>query len=195
MIVDEPEGRAMTTYVRCRHTKDNRMQECVLVLVADRMACVPIAPSENVVGTIAAGLAMTAVGMIVVRDTAIDVSRLETLADLDAALAGSGGFIVGADWTYRTRVPIIGTMLMRGNENITTRNHVPDEMLARLVLNRAPPSSKVVMVVCGIGTAVLAAAGIVYLATGSLALLIGIGFYGVLIVAIALYTWLRLRKT
>lgn len=53
-----------TTYVKCTHTRGNRVQECILVLVADRLACIPIAPAENAVGKIVGGLAMTAVGLI-----------------------------------------------------------------------------------------------------------------------------------
>ncbi len=189
---------AMTaTYVKCTHTKANRVQECILVLAADRMACIPIAPAANAVGKIAAGLVMAAVGVITVRlgGTVIDASQLATAEELDAAIDGSGGFYVGADWTYRTRVPVIGTMLMHDKETITTRDQMPAEMLAKLTPNRAPLSSKPVKVFCLIGTAVLVAAGITYFATESLELLFGIGFWGVLIIAASLYAWVRSRRT
>lgn len=185
------------TYVTCTHTKGNRVQECLLVLVADRMACIPIAPAENAVGKIAAGLAMTAVGLVTIRlgNTELDVTQLATAEQLAAALDSSGGFYLGADWTYRTRIPVIGTMLMHGDETITTRKRVPAEMFAKLTLSRAPLSSKVVKVVVGIGTVIIAAAVITYLATGSFELLFGIGFWGLLLIATSLYTWLRLRRT
>jgi len=187
----------MATYVKCTHTKRNRVQECLLVLVADRMACIPVAPAENAIGKIAAGLAMTAVGLIKIRlgSTEVDVDQLVTADHLAAAIDGSGGFYVGADWTYRTRIPVIGTMLMHGDETITTRERVPAEMFAKLTINRAPLSSKVVKVVVGIGTVIVAAAVITYLATGSLELLFGIGFWGILLIATSLYAWLRLRRT
>ncbi|HSD90082.1 MAG TPA: hypothetical protein VLB44_21270 [Kofleriaceae bacterium] len=173
------------------------MQECILVLVADRMACIPIAPAENAVGKIAAGLAMTAVGVVEIPlgSKKIDVSQLATAEHLAAAIDGSGGFYVGADWTYRTRIPVIGTMLMHGDQTITTRERVPAEMFAKLTLSRAPMSSKAVKVVVGIGTAIVAAAVITYLATGSLEVLFGIGFWGILLIATSLYAWLRLRRT
>lgn len=183
-----------TTYVKCQHTQGTRAQECVLVLVDDRMACVPIAPARNAVGEIALGVAMTAVGVISVRDSTVELHGIETPADLDALVARSGGFLVGPDWTYRTRLPIIGTMILRGNENITA-THVPAVMLARLTPNRAPLSTKPVKVVCGIGAGILAIAGITYLATDSLELLFGIGFWGVLMIGTALFLWLRYRNT
>ena len=91
------------TYVKCTHTKGTRMQECILVLVADRLACIPIAPSENAIGKLAAGLAMTAVGVFTLRigERAIDVSQLATAEELDAAIAASGGFELGADCRRR----------------------------------------------------------------------------------------------
>lgn len=186
----------MATYVKCTHTKGNRVQECILVRVADRMACIPIAPAQNLVGQIAGGLAMGAVGLVTIRlgSKVVDVSQLASAEDLDAAIAGSGGFQLGADWLYRTRVPMIGTMIMRGNEGITTRERVPAEMLAMLTPNRAPGSSKVVKIVCAIGAGILAIAGIVFLATGSVELLVGIGFWGILMIATSLYAWIRLRK-
>ena len=184
------------TYVKCTHTKGNRVQECLLVLVADRMACIPIAPAENAIGKIVAGLAMTAVGVFTIRlgGTALDVSQFETTEHLAAAVDSSGGFYVGTDWTYRTRVPVIGTMLMHVDETITTRERLPAEVFAKLTLSRAPLSSKVVKVVVGIGTVIVAAAVITYLATGSLELLFGIGFWGILLIAASLYTWLRVRQ-
>lgn len=186
----------MTATVKCTHTKGNRLQECILVLVADRMACIPIARAENAVGKIAAGLAMAAVGVVEVRvgTTMIDASRLASTEDLEAAVAGSGGFHVGGDWTYRTRVPVIGTMLMHREETITTREQVPEEMLALLTPNRAPVSSKAVKIACALGAAILTAAVIVFLATGSLEALFGIGFWGILPIATSLYAWVRLRR-
>ena len=182
-------------YVKCAHGKGTRTQECLLVLVADRMACIPIAPAENVVGKIAAGLAMTAVGGVELRlgKRVIDARNLATAEDLDAAVAASGGFYLGAEWTYRTRIPVIGTMLMHGKETITTRDPVSPEMFARLTPNRAPPSAKVVKVVCAIGAGILAIATIVYLATGQIEMLFGIGFWGVLLIATSLYAWHRLK--
>lgn len=190
--------RAMAaTYVKCTHTKGNRVQECLLVLVADRMACIPVGPAENAVGKIAAGLAMTAVGLIKIRlgSTEVDVEQLVTADQLAAAIDGSGGFYVGPDWTYRTHLPVIGTMLMHGGDTITTRERVPAEMFAKLTINRAPLSSKGVKVVVGIGTVIVAAAVITYVATGSLELLFGIGFWGILLIATSLYAWVRLRRT
>jgi hypothetical protein len=190
--------RAMTaTHVKCSHAKANRAQECILVLVADRIECIPIAPAENAVGKIAAGLAMTAVGLIRIRlgSTEIDVGQLASAEHLAAAIDGSGGFYLGADWTYRTRIPVIGTMLMHGDQTITTRERVPPEMFAKLTMSRAPLSSKPVKVVVAIGTAIVAAAVITYLATGSLDLLFGIGFWGILMIATSVYAWLRLRRT
>ena len=120
----------MTMYVKCTHTKGNRIQECMLVLVEDRMACIPIGPAENAVAKIVGGVAMTAVGLVKIRlgSRVIDVSDLVTAEDLAAATEAAGGFYVEADWTYRTRIPVIGTMLMRANENITTRDRVPAEI-------------------------------------------------------------------
>lgn len=185
----------MNPYVKCTHNRGNRVQECVLVQAGDRLACLPIAPSENAIGKIAAGLARTAVGIVTVRlgTQTIDASGLRTPGDLDAAVAGSGGFHVGADWTYRTRVPVIGTMLLHGDETITTREPVPAQMLALLTPHRAPPSPKVVWIACGIGGAILAVAGVVYTATGSLEALFGIGFWGVVPIAASLFAWIRLR--
>jgi len=184
-------------YLRCTHTKGNRVQECILVLVADRMGCIPIAAAENAVGKIASGLAMTAVGMIEVRlgKTSIDASHLATAEDLDAAIDASGGFHLGADWMYRTRIPGIGTMLMHGNEVITTREQVPPEIFAKLTPNTAPGSTKPVKVACAIGAGVLVIAGIAYLATGNLEVLFGIGFWGVLIIAASLGGWWLVRRT
>jgi hypothetical protein len=186
----------MIAPVKCTHTKGNRLQECVLVLVEDRMACIPIAPPENVVGKIAGGLAMAAVGMYTVRfgGTTINASQLASRDELDAAVAGSGGFHVGADWTYRTRVPVIGTMLMNGKETITTRARVPEEMLALLTPNRAPASTKVVKITCAIGAALLMAAVIAFLVTGSLESLLALGFWGLLPIATSLFVWVRMRK-
>lgn len=185
------------TYVKCTHTKGNRVQACVLVLVGDRMACIPFAPAENAVGKIAGGLAMAAAGIVTLRlgNRAIDASELATTEDLDGAVTGSGGFYVGADWTYRTRVPVIGTMLMHADQVITTRERVRPEMLAQLTPNRAPPSIRVVVVICSIGAAILAAAGITYLATGSIELLVGIGFWGLLLIATSVYAWIRIEKS
>lgn len=184
------------TYVKCTHTKGNRVQECIIVLVAGRIGCIPIAPAENAVGKIAGGLAMTAAGVVEVRlgRRVIDASHLATAEDLDAAIAEASGFLLGAEWLYRTNVPVIGTMLMNGKEVITTRERVPAEMLAMLTPNREPPSSKVVKIVCGIGGAILAVAGIVFVATGSLEVLFGIGFWGLLLIGTSLFAWLRLRR-
>jgi hypothetical protein len=123
----------------------------------------------------------------------IDARSIASAEELDAAVGASGGFYLGADWTYRTRVPIIGTMLMHGNEAITTRDRMSPAMLAQLTPNRAPPSAKVVKVVCAIGAAILAVATIVYLATGQIELLFGIGFWGILMIATSLYAWHRLK--
>ncbi len=185
-----------TTYVKCMHTKGTRMQECILVLVADRMACIPIAPSQNAIGKLAAGLALTAVGVITFRigERTVDVSQLATADELDAAVKSSGGFHVEADWLYRTGIPMMGTMIMRGNENLTTRDEFPREMLARLTPNRTPVSSKGVKIICAVGAAIIVAATIAFLATGSFNLLFGIGFWGVVIIGAALYAWLRLRN-
>jgi hypothetical protein len=183
------------TYVKCTHTKSNRVQECIMVLVADRMACIPIGPSENAIGKIAGGLAMTAVGVITIRGgRTIDTSELATAEDLDAAIAASGGFDMGADWLYRTRVPVIGTMLVHGNEVITTREDVPAAMFAKMTPNRTPPSAKVVKIVCAIGAAIIAGATIVLLATGSLEAFFGIGFWGLLLIGTSLFAWVRLRR-
>ncbi|MDQ3338359.1 MAG: hypothetical protein M4D80_24600 [Myxococcota bacterium] len=184
------------TYVKCTHTKGNRVQECIIVLVADRMALIPIGPSENAVGKIAGGLALTAVGVITIRlgSKTIDASQLATAEDLDAAIAASGGFDLGADWLYRTRVPIIGTMLMNGKEVITTRERVPAEMFARLTPNRTPPSAKVAKIVCAIGAAIIAVAVMVFFATDSIEALFGIGFWGLLLIGTSLFAWLRLRR-
>jgi hypothetical protein len=186
----------VTAHVKCTHTKGNRTQECVLVLVADRLACIPIAPSENALAKIAGGLAWTAVGVITIRlgERTLDFSDLATVEELDALVVASGGFHLGADWLYRTNIPVIGTMLTHGNENITTREKVPAAMFALLTPNRIPPSPKVVIIMCGIGAAIIAAATISYVATGSLELLFGIGFWGVLIIGTALFAWLRLRR-
>ena len=180
-------------YVKCTHTKSNRVQECVLVLVADRLACIPIAPAENAVGKIAGGIAMTAVGLVKLRlgTTMIDVADLSTADDVAAA----GGFFLDAQWTYRTGVPVIGTMLMHGTDVITTRERVPAEMLALLTPNRAPPSAKIVKVFCAVGAAILAAATITYLATGSFELLFGIGFWGVLIIGTSLFAWIKVSRS
>ena len=86
-------------------------------------------------------------------------------------------------------------MLMHGDEAITTRERVPAEMFAKLTLRQVPPSFKIVKVVVGVGTAIVVAAVITYLATGSLELLFGIGFWGILLIAISSYAWLRLRRT
>lgn len=182
--------------MKCTHTKGNRTQECILVLVEDRMACIPIAPAENVAAKIVGGLAMTAIGVDRIRlgNRVIDVSHLATTEDLAAAVEGACGFYVEADWTYRTKVPVIGTMLMHANETITTRDRVPAEMLAKLTPNRAPASSKPVKIACAIGGAVLVGAVIAYAATGSLELLFGIGFWGVLIIATSVFAWVRLRR-
>jgi len=186
----------MTAHVKCTHTKGQRIQECLLVLVDDRLACIPIAPSENALAKIAGGIAMTALGVFTFRlgERTLDLSELATVEELDAVVAASGGFHLGADWLYRTNIPMIGTMLTHGNENITTRAQVPGAMLALLTPNRAAPSSKVVVVFCAIGGAILAAATISYLATGSLELLFGIGFWGLLIIGAAVFAWLRLRR-
>jgi hypothetical protein len=183
-------------YVKCTHTKGNRIQECILVLVADQMACIAIAPAQNAVAKLAAGIAMTAVGVVTLRlgNREIDASQLATADDVDAAIKGLGGFYLDAAWTYRTGIPVIGTMLMHGNENITTRERVPAEMFAKLTLSRAPLSPKVVKVVVGIGTVIIAGAVITYLATGSLEALFGIGFWGLLLIGTSLYAWLRLRR-
>lgn len=161
----------------------------------DRLACLPIAPSENALGTLAVGLATTAVGITTLRlggrtDAAGDVA----VGDLDAAVAESGGFYLGADWTYRTGVPVIGTMLLHGDETITTREPVPPGLLSLLTPHRAPPSWKVAKVACGIGAAILVVAGVVFLATGSVEALLGIGFWGVVPIAASLYAWARLRR-
>lgn len=187
----------IATYVKCTHTKGNRIQECIVLLVADRMGCIPIGPAENAIAKLAAGLAMTAVGVVKVRlgSAVIDASQLATAEDLDAAVEGSGGFHLGAHWTYRTGVPVIGTMLMHGNETITTRERVPPEMLAKLTPSRAALSAKPVKVLSGIGIAILAVAAIVYAATGNLDVLFGIGFWGALLIAISLSVWMRMRAT
>jgi hypothetical protein len=183
-------------YVRCAHTRDNRYQECILVLTADRMACLPIGPVENAIGKIAGALALTAVGAIEVRigKMVVHPEALATLEQLDAAVLGAGGFYVDADWTYRTNVPVIGTMVMRGKEVLTIRERMPPQMLARLTPNTSPPQMKAVKVVVGIGAAIILAAVIAFLASGSLEVLFGIGFWGVLIIGAALYAWLRLRR-
>jgi hypothetical protein len=185
-----------TTYVKCTHTRGNRIQECVLVLTDDRMACLPIGPAQNAAAKIAGGIAMAAAGLVTIRlDTmVIEPRQLATVEQLDAAVRGAGGFYVGADWTYRTRVPVIGTMLKHGDEVLTTRERVPAPILAKLTPDRAPLSAKVVKIVCGIGAGILAIAAIVYLATGSLEALFGIGFWGVLIIGAALYAWIRVRR-
>jgi hypothetical protein len=181
------------SHVRCTHTKGNRVQECVLVRVADRMACIPIAPAENAVGKLAGGIAQAAAGLVTVRlgRTTIEVAHLETAEDLDAVVEGSNGFYLGPAWTYRTGLPVIGTMLVHGDEVITTRDRVPAEMLAKLTPGRAPRSARPVKIACGIGAAILAVATIAYLATGSLEVLLGIGFWGILVIATSLYAWKR----
>jgi len=182
-------------YVKCAHNRGTRVQQCVLVRAGDRLACLPIAPSENAIGKLAVGLASTALGIVTVRlgTQTIDASGLRTPEDLDAAVAGSGGFHLGPDWTYRTGVPVIGTMLLHGDETITTREPVPPQVLALLSPHRAPPSSRVVKIVCGIGRAILVVTGAVFLVTGSVEVLFGIGFWGVLLIATSLFAWTRLR--
>lgn len=179
------------THVTCTHTRGNRTQECVLVLAADRMACLPIAPARNAVGSIAGGLAMAAAGLVTVRfgGRELAVDQLATAAELDAAVDGSGGFYLDAAWTYRTGIPVIGTMLVHGGDVITTRERVPAELLARVTPAPAVRSTRAVKVVCGIGAAILAAAVVVYLATGSLEALFGIGCWGVLVIAAGVYAW------
>ena len=184
----------MNPAVKCTHTRGNRVQECVVVLVADRLACIPVAPAENAVGNIVSGLAMTALGVTTIRlgTTEIDARELATAEDVRVAVAGAGGFYLDAGWSYRTRVPVIGTMLMHGNETITTRDQVPAAMLAKLTPAGAPPSARPVKITCGIGAAILAVAAIAYLATGRLEVLLGIGFWGVLVIATSLYAWRKL---
>ncbi|MCW5802298.1 MAG: hypothetical protein KIT31_07915 [Deltaproteobacteria bacterium] len=183
-------------HVRCSHTKANRIQECILVMAEERVACLPVAPPANAVGKLAAGLAMTAAGIVELRVGArvLGPGDLRTAEDLAAAVDASGGFYLGADWTYRTRVPVIGTMIMRAGETLTTREHVPPELLAQLTPNRAPPSAKAVVVACAIGAAIVAAGVIAGAATGSLEILFGVGCWGLLIAGAALFAWLRLRR-
>ena len=159
----------------------------------DRIACLPIAPAENVAAKIAGGLALTAVGVFTIKLGGKDVD-LTGVADLDEAVAHTGGFFVGDGWSYRTNIPVIGTMFMDGTQTIATRERVPAEILAKFPVNRAPPSPKVMAVFCAIGGAILAAATITFAATGSLELLFGIGFWGVLIIGVAIFAWLRVRS-
>lgn len=159
----------------------------------DRIACLPIAPAENAAAKILGGLALTAVGVFTIKLGGKEVD-ITGLADLDEAVAQTGGFFLGESWMYRTRVPGIGTMLMDGTQTITTRQPVPREILAKLTPNRTPPSPKVVFIVCGVGGAILAAATITFAATGSFELLFGIGFWGLLFIGTALFAWLRVHK-
>lgn len=186
----------MAACVKCTHTTGNRVQECVLVRAGERVACLPTAPAENALGKLAVGLAMTAVGVTTLRLGGRTISS-EDLAveDLEAAVVASGGFYLGSDWVFRTGVPLIGTMLMHGAETITTRERVPAALLAHFTPHRAPLSAKPVKVASGIGAAVLVVAGVVFLATGSVEALLGIGFWGVVPIAASLYVWWRLRRS
>ena len=178
----------------CTLTKAHRTQQCILVLAADRLACLPIAPSENAIGKLAAGLAMAAVRVYRVRGgAAVDASELKTAEDLDAAIDASGGFYLDEEWKYRTRLPVVGTMMGRAGVVIATRETVPEAMFAKLTLDRSAPSTKALKITSAIGGVIIAAAVIVYLATGSLEALFGIGFWGVLIIGAGVFAWTRLR--
>lgn len=109
-------------------------------------------------------------------------------------MAECGGFVLGPDWTYRTHVPILGTMLLAPDQNITTREPVPPAILAGLTPQRGPTSFKAVKVACAIGIGILALGGVVALVTGSLEALFGIGFFGVLVIGAALFAFVQVRR-
>jgi hypothetical protein len=171
-------------------------QECVLVHAFDRVAVIPLAPPTSAIASIAGALVMVAAGVYRIRlgEAMVELDTLATARELDAVVTGTGGFYLDEQWRYRANIPVIGTMIMRGDANITTREPVPAAILARLTRDRSALRFRPAYIVIAVGAAVIAAGVIAFVATGRLDLLFGIGTWGVLIAGAALYALVRMRR-